>query len=223
MLSGARHRITGSIGQRSTPTESTVAIVIRICADLRHAARDQHQPGGKGQADRRRRDPVENGVRHRAAGDPGITRGQRHHDHQRSRQQPHHRRQRAQPAAQPLPDLDRQIDPGRARHQPAEPDIDQKRLIVDPVPALHKGAVQPGRGAAAKAGHAEPEERRENRRQTYPRRAVRLSLSDLGHSTLPPDRPSSEVISLPDTGRAALRWPIDHCRTGCDALARKPR
>ena len=78
-------------------------------------------------------------------------------------------------AAQPLSDLNGQVDPARARHDPAKRHVRQKLSVLHPMAALDDLVVEPCRGIAAKARHTQPKERGRDRRQSDP-----MVLADLG-------------------------------------------
>ena len=75
MLTGARKRTTGIIGQRNTPTPSTVARVTARGPAL--ATRELHelQPSSEGEPNGGSCNAIEDGVNRRALIDPCVTHG----------------------------------------------------------------------------------------------------------------------------------------------------
>src|SRR5260370_29378741 len=89
-------------------------------------------------------------------------------------------------------DLDCEVDPSRARHEPPQRRARQKFPVIDPTTAFDDFAIEPPRGAAAETGYAEPKERSKDGRQFYSFSPLCASFFDLCHETLPFDRPYSQ-------------------------------
>jgi hypothetical protein len=162
MLSGASTRTTGTSGQRSTPTHSTVTAVIVRGSGPGETAPDAAEPGGEGQPDHDSGDAVEHRMQHGSLAEPGIDRADREHDRERAGEEAEQRQSGARTAAQMPADQDAQLDPVGAGHDLAQRHRGEKGLVVDPAPLHHHLAMEPAGAAAAEAGAAEPEERPED-------------------------------------------------------------
>ena len=70
--------------------------------------------------------------------------------------EPEHRGQRADCAAQPRAEIERHINHVAPRQHLADSEAAEELLIADPAPALDRLAVHPGDESAAKAGESYP-------------------------------------------------------------------
>ena len=168
---GASASTTGIIGRRSTPTATKVAAATAQSPRPRTRRAASAADRATVRQPRRRHPAQRRGDRCRA-GNARLRRGQHQDEQERWPEDAEERRRRARPAAQLLPDMEREVHAVRPGQHLAEGEAGHEALLVQPPALAHHLVVHPSRQAAAEARHAEPQEHAEDRTQRGPCRSL---------------------------------------------------
>src|SRR6185312_8752050 len=135
-----------------------------------------------GEADRRRGDAVDEAVQPQDPGDPVVEHAERHHDDHRRQQHAEQRHDRADAAAQPLADIEREVSDIGTGHDLAERQAAEKIRLVHPAAAHDDLAMHPARERAAEAHQPDLGEDAEDGEERNARRRDGLSARRRRHN-----------------------------------------